>query len=54
MKKSRVADPNHFNADPDPAFHSNADPDTAGASDPDPQSTRSDGAGSSRAQVTSK
>jgi hypothetical protein len=25
----RVADPHHFNADPDPAFHFNADPDPA-------------------------
>ncbi len=24
-----MADPNHFNADPDPAFDSNADPDQA-------------------------
>ncbi len=27
--ESRVADPHHFNADPDPAFHFNADPDPA-------------------------
>jgi endo-1,4-beta-mannosidase len=25
----KVADPNHFNADTDPAFHFNADPDPA-------------------------
>ena len=25
----RVADPHHFNADPDPAFHLSADPDPA-------------------------
>jgi hypothetical protein len=24
---TRVADPHHFNADPDPVFHLNADPD---------------------------
>ncbi len=33
----RVADPHHFNADPDPAFHSSADP------DPDPALHQSDG-----------
>jgi hypothetical protein len=26
---ARVADPHHFNADPNPAFHFNADPDPA-------------------------
>ncbi len=26
---SRIVDPHHFNADPDPAFHFNADPDPA-------------------------
>jgi hypothetical protein len=26
---SHVADPNHFNADPDPVFHCNSDPDPA-------------------------
>ncbi len=35
---NRVADPHHFNADPDPAFHFNADPDLAFHfnADPDP------------------
>jgi hypothetical protein len=27
--ESRVADPHHFNADPDPTFHFAADPDLA-------------------------
>jgi hypothetical protein len=29
LLSSRVADPHHFNADPDPAFHLNVDPDPA-------------------------
>ncbi len=35
--KSTVADPHHFNADLDPAFHLNVDP------DPDPAPHQSDG-----------
>jgi hypothetical protein len=37
-KPDRVADPHHFNADPNPAFHLNADPDSAFHlnADPDP------------------
>jgi hypothetical protein len=34
--EGRVADPHHFNADSDPAFHCNADP------DPDPVHNQSD------------
>ncbi len=33
---TRVADPNHFNADLDPPFHFNADPDPAFHFDADP------------------
>ncbi len=29
LQGTRVTDPHHFNADPDPAFHLNADPDLA-------------------------
>ncbi len=36
----RVAEPNHFNADPDPAFYFDADP------DPSPSPHQSDGSGS--------
>ncbi len=41
----RVADPHHFNADPDPAFHYNADPDPAFHfnADPVPDHHQSDG-----------
>ncbi len=31
-----VADPHHFDADPDPAFHFDADPDPTFHSDADP------------------
>jgi len=34
-KRTSVADPHHFDADPDPAFHFDADPDA----DPDPDPT---------------
>jgi hypothetical protein len=41
-----IADPRHFNADPDPAFHFNADPDPDPAfhfnADPDPVPHRCD------------
>ncbi len=44
---SRVADPTHFNADPDPAFNLNADPGPAfhfnADPDPDPAPLESDG-----------
>jgi len=31
-----VADPHHFHADPDPAFHLDTDPDPVPDPDPDP------------------
>jgi hypothetical protein len=34
----RLADPQNFNADPDPAFHFNADPDQTSKSSADPHS----------------
>ncbi len=34
-----VADPHHFDADPDPTFHFDADPDTTFHSDPIPDPT---------------
>jgi hypothetical protein len=42
---ARVADPHHFNADPDPAFHLNADLDPACHfnADPDPAPHHRDG-----------
>jgi len=33
IEKSSVADPHHFDADPDPAFHFDADPDPAFSQD---------------------
>jgi hypothetical protein len=41
VNSNRVADPHHFNADPDPAFNYNADPDPAFhfSADPDPAFT---------------
>jgi hypothetical protein len=41
MRKKRylglkIADPHHFNADPDPAFHIDADPDPASHFNEDP------------------
>ncbi len=38
LANSRVADPHHINADPNPAFHDKSDPDPAVhyKSDPDP------------------
>ncbi len=36
MEASRVADPHHFNADPDPAFYFDADPDPASKNNKDP------------------
>jgi hypothetical protein len=39
----RVADPHHFNADPDQAFHLHGDPESAFNADLDPVPNRSDG-----------
>jgi hypothetical protein len=37
MVFARVADPHHFNADPDPGFHFNTNPDPAFHSNADPR-----------------
>jgi hypothetical protein len=40
-EKDRVADPHHFNAEPDPFFYINMDPDPTFHSDEDPASYQS-------------